>query len=76
MPGLYIHIPFCKRKCRYCDFVSFPDYGREDLYFVALVSEIRKYSPLMRERVFDTVFIGGVMWSAFLPLICVIGSRL
>lgn len=59
MPGLYIHIPFCKRKCRYCDFVSFPDYGREDLYFVALVSEIRKYSPLMRERVFDTVFIGG-----------------
>lgn len=59
MPGLYIHIPYCKRKCRYCDFVSFPDNGREDLYFVALISEMRKYAPLMKDRVFDTVFIGG-----------------
>jgi oxygen-independent coproporphyrinogen-3 oxidase len=59
MAGLYIHIPFCKRKCRYCDFVSFPEYKNEDLYFVALVSEMRKYAPLMQGRRFDTVFIGG-----------------
>ena len=59
MAGLYIHIPFCKRKCRYCDFVSFPEYSHEDIYFVALVSEMRKYAPLMRGRAFDTVFIGG-----------------
>ncbi len=59
MQGLYIHIPFCKKKCRYCDFVSFPDLKCEDLYFVALVAEMRKYAPLMRERSFDTVFIGG-----------------
>lgn len=59
MPGLYIHIPYCKRKCRYCDFVSFPDRSTEDLYFVALISEMRRYAPLMKDRVFDTVFIGG-----------------
>ena len=59
MTGLYVHIPFCRRKCKYCDFVSFPDFSREDMYFVALIAEIRKYSPLMRDRVFDTVFIGG-----------------
>ena len=59
MPGLYIHIPFCRKKCAYCDFVSFPDFSNEDLYFVALVAEIRKYAPLMKDRVFDTVFIGG-----------------
>ena len=59
MAGLYIHIPFCKRKCRYCDFVSFPDYKNEDLYFVALISEMRRYAPLMKGRRFDTVFIGG-----------------
>ena len=59
MQGLYIHIPFCKKKCRYCDFVSFPALEREDLYFVALVAEMRKYAPLMKDRAFDTVFIGG-----------------
>lgn len=59
MPGLYIHIPFCRKKCRYCDFVSFPDFASEDLYFVALIAEMRKYAPLMKGRVFDTVFIGG-----------------
>ena len=59
MAGVYIHIPFCKKKCKYCDFVSFPDFEHEDLYFVALISEMRKYAPLMRGRVFDTLFIGG-----------------
>ncbi|MBO4384728.1 MAG: radical SAM family heme chaperone HemW [Clostridia bacterium] len=59
MAGIYVHIPFCKKKCAYCDFISFPDYSREDLYFVALVKEIRQYAPLMKDRVFDTVFIGG-----------------
>lgn len=59
MAGLYLHVPFCRRKCAYCDFVSFPDYSREDIYFVALTAELRKYAPLMKDRVFDTVFIGG-----------------
>lgn len=59
MAGIYVHVPFCKKKCRYCDFVSFPDFKNEDIYFVALISEMRRYAPLMRERVFDTVFIGG-----------------
>ena len=59
MAGLYIHIPYCKKKCRYCDFVSFA--GRNDhlAYSAALITEMRLYAPLMKGREFDTVFIGG-----------------
>ncbi len=56
MAGLYIHIPFCKSKCRYCDFTSFA--GREKLmaaYVERLCKEMEAYSG----RAFDTVFIGG-----------------
>ncbi len=58
--GLYIHIPFCLRKCAYCDFVSFP--GREtdiDRYIDALIAEARLYEPLLRRKRIDSVFIGG-----------------
>lgn len=56
--GLYIHIPFCIRKCRYCDFLSFPvDYETRKAYVEALCGELKargKESPPA-----DTVFIGG-----------------
>ena len=40
--GLYIHIPFCERKCRYCGFLSFPGFGEElyERYTAALCKEI------------------------------------
>ncbi|MGN1115233.1 MAG: radical SAM family heme chaperone HemW [Candidatus Ornithomonoglobus sp.] len=56
MKGLYIHIPFCVRKCEYCDFVSFP--GQEERfeeYIDALIAEMAEY----RSAAVDTVFIGG-----------------
>lgn len=56
MKGLYIHIPFCKQKCKYCDFVSYS--GMEqmaDKYIEALKSEAAAYSG---EKI-DTIFIGG-----------------
>lgn len=59
MAGLYIHIPFCKRKCRYCDFVSFSGASDFSPYLEALKDEIRMLAPMMKERIFDSVFIGG-----------------
>ena len=59
MAGLYIHIPYCKRKCRYCDFVSYA--GRDDFlaYSAALITEMRLLSPMMQGRSFESVYIGG-----------------
>lgn len=56
MRGLYIHIPFCKKKCAYCDFISYA--GKDDLidrYVGAVCKEMSGYSG---EKI-DTVFIGG-----------------
>ena len=58
--GLYIHLPFCRRKCHYCDFVSFPD--REDViddYINAVIAEAWLYSDILKSHIVDTVFIGG-----------------
>lgn len=54
--GIYIHIPFCKRKCSYCDFVSYA--GAEEMmerYVDAVIQEARTFAPLLC----DTLFLGG-----------------
>ncbi|NLY70073.1 MAG: oxygen-independent coproporphyrinogen III oxidase [Clostridiales bacterium] len=58
--GLYIHIPFCIKKCKYCDFLSFSCSDEELLlaYVEALISEINRQSPKYAYTV-DSIFIGG-----------------
>jgi len=54
--GLYLHIPFCKQKCGYCDFASFAGIENQiDTYLTALEKEAQKYSAVS----FDTLYIGG-----------------
>jgi oxygen-independent coproporphyrinogen-3 oxidase len=57
VPGLYIHIPFCKTKCGYCDFFSVTDTGLIDGFLNALSREIDTYREEFAE--FDTIYIGG-----------------
>ncbi len=59
--GLYIHIPFCIRKCRYCDFVSGPaESSAREEYLKALVAEIKDAGLLFADKYeVDTVFFGG-----------------
>ena len=57
--GIYIHIPFCKQKCGYCDFHSFAKI--EDLkeeYVEALCNEIREFSKHIpnEDKYIDTIF--------------------
>ena len=58
--GLYLHIPFCKKKCFYCDFYSVTDYDEiVDEYIDALVTEIKAQSILTKEQKIGSVFFGG-----------------
>ena len=57
--GLYFHIPFCARKCDYCDFYSFaPTNDQMDAYRDALIRSIDRFAPAVTEP-FDTVYFGG-----------------
>lgn len=58
--GLYIHIPFCIKKCAYCDFLSWKDSGEErEAYVQALEKEISSYSEFAKDYRVSTVFFGG-----------------
>ena len=58
--GIYIHIPFCVRKCRYCDFLSGPtDEGTKKKYVEKLLEEIEQYADLLGQRRTETIFFGG-----------------
>jgi len=60
MASVYIHVPFCRKKCSYCDFVSFDSAGsRMEDYFLALGKEIEIASELYPMRGVSTVFFGG-----------------
>ena len=57
--GLYVHIPFCIRKCNYCDFCSFPvnSISYREEYIDALCREIESYAE--RKIHVDSIFFGG-----------------
>jgi oxygen-independent coproporphyrinogen-3 oxidase len=67
--SLYIHLPWCLRKCPYCDFNSHELRGDlpGDEYVSALLSDLESELPLVWGRVVHTVFIGGGTPSLFSP---------
>lgn len=60
MAGIYVHIPFCKKKCAYCDFASFPDkiYFAES-YMACVYREMAMRKEELKYYTFDTLYIGG-----------------
>jgi oxygen-independent coproporphyrinogen III oxidase len=57
--ALYLHIPFCERKCEYCDFVSVAGARGQHEYVGALRAEIRALAPVLADHTLRTVFVGG-----------------
>lgn len=57
--GIYVHIPFCKSKCKYCDFISFSCMeAKIDKYFEVLIKEIESKKDCTSKEV-TTIYIGG-----------------
>ena len=58
--GLYVHIPFCRSKCDYCDFYSLPrSESRMDDYTDALCAHLAETAPFAAGHLVDTVYFGG-----------------
>ena len=77
--GLYIHIPFCVKKCLYCDFLSgVADNNTKKDYVDALIAEISQWKDILKEKYkIKTIFIGGGTPTCLPPdLLSFLGDKL
>ncbi len=65
--GIYIHIPFCRQKCSYCDFYLITNTKILDKFIANLLTEISLYSGLLKAHSFDSIFFGGGTPSLLTP---------
>lgn len=59
MAGIYIHIPFCKRRCIYCDFFSTTQSEKKEAYVRALCKELELRRDYLPQEEIATVYLGG-----------------
>lgn len=59
MAGVYLHIPFCRKKCHYCDFYKTTDAGLKSQFLISLLKEIDLRKNYLQGELINTIFIGG-----------------
>lgn len=59
MAGIYLHIPFCKRRCIYCDFFSTTKNDKKNTYVQALSKELELRKDYLDGEIIDTIYFGG-----------------
>ena len=66
--GVYVHIPFCIKKCYYCDFVSYPNkFEMQKKYIKKLIEEIEDNKEKLKNNEITTIYIGGGTPSSINP---------
>ena len=65
MAGIYIHIPFCKKLCFYCDFYHVITPGNNSLFIEALLKEASYRKEYTRDETISTIYLGGGTPSVF-----------
>lgn len=59
MSGIYIHIPFCKQACHYCDFHFSTSMGKKDAMITALQKELFLRKDEFKDEIVETIYLGG-----------------
>ena len=59
MSGIYIHIPFCKQACHYCDFHFSTSLKKKDEMILALAKEIQLRKSEFQDEIVETIYFGG-----------------
>lgn len=59
MAGIYLHIPFCKRRCIYCDFYSTTQGEKREAYIHALCLELEQRKDYLQDEPIETIYLGG-----------------
>ena len=59
MAGLYIHVPFCQKRCLYCDFYSNTDMGYKQAYLDSLIREMDLRKAYLQDEPLETIYFGG-----------------
>lgn len=67
MAGIYIHIPFCERKCIYCDFYSIEDNSLQQKFVSSLIKEIELSDAVWQNEIIETIYFGGGTPSVLSP---------
>ncbi len=66
--GIYIHIPFCVKKCDYCDFVSYSNkFNLQEEYVEKIIQEIEDNKKILEDNDITTIYIGGGTPSSIKP---------
>jgi oxygen-independent coproporphyrinogen-3 oxidase len=68
MAGIYIHIPFCEKKCIYCDFYSEADHSDRNIFIQFLLKEIEMYNRYFNLEKIETIYLGGGTPSLLEPM--------